>query len=226
MLSEFVECTFSSGDVATAGNQPKLQLLLCPFSITVSSPIVTTPSSSLSFAATIEPFRIKWELRQSVCTLTFHYVSFSVCSSVLEEEGEEAVGAPHPPPFFPPHFSENVFSWSYQSSIISFISYNTVHNWNRFPSRHRLWMYYSTSSLGDCSVHRLRENKSPFVTCVLNSRLKRVTIPDTVLIQLSSWRWALWCSKHVEECNKFIRIKNLCFKFVKKKKDLHFPKYF
>jgi len=28
------------------------------------------------------------------------------------------------------------------------------------------------------------------VTCVLNSHLKRVTIPDAVLIQLSSWRWA------------------------------------
>ena len=57
--AEFVECTFGSGDVATAGNQPRLQLLLCPFFITVSS-LVATPSSSLSFAAPIEPFRIKW----------------------------------------------------------------------------------------------------------------------------------------------------------------------
>jgi len=31
---------------------------------------------------------------------------------------------------------------------------------------------------------------SPLVTCVLNSHPKRVTIPDAVLIQLSSWRWA------------------------------------
>jgi len=38
MLSEFVECTFGSGDVATAGIQPKLQLLLCPFSVTVAGP--------------------------------------------------------------------------------------------------------------------------------------------------------------------------------------------
>jgi len=28
--------------------------------------------------------------------------------------------------------------------------------------------------------------ESPLVTCVLNSHLKRVTIPDAVLIQLSS----------------------------------------
>jgi len=27
-------------------------------------------------------------------------------------------------------------------------------------------------------------------TCGLNSNLKRVTIPDAVIIQLSSWRWA------------------------------------
>jgi len=30
-----------------------------------------------------------------------------------------------------------------------------------------------------------------FVTCVLNSHPKRVTIPHALLIQLSSWRWAL-----------------------------------
>jgi len=40
-------------------------------------------------------------------------------------------------------------------------------------------------SLGDCSVHRLRED-CPLVTCVLNSHLKTVTIPDAVPIQLSS----------------------------------------
>ena len=31
---------------------------------------------------------------------------------------------------------------------------------------------------------------SPLVTCVLKSHPKRVTIPEAVLIQLSSWRWA------------------------------------
>jgi len=36
----------------------------------------------------------------------------------------------------------------------------------------------SSLSLDDCSVHRLREDESPLVTCVLNGHLKRVTIPD------------------------------------------------
>ena len=53
------------------------------------------------------------------------------------------------------------------------------------------------------------------VPCVLNSYTKRVTIPDAVLTQLSSWRWAQYCPKHVEECNKCIKIKNLCIMFVK-----------
>ena len=56
----------------------------------------------------------------------------------------------------------------------------------------------------------------PVVTCVLNSHLKTVTVPNAVLIQLSSWRWAQECSKHVEEYNKYIKIKNLCIKLVKK----------
>jgi len=34
------------------------------------------------------------------------------------------------------------------------------------------------------------DDSRPLVTCVLNSHLKGVTIPDAVLIQLSSWRWA------------------------------------
>ena len=38
----------------------------------------------------------------------------------------------------------------------------------------------SLLSLNDCSV---REDESPPVTCVLNSHLKRVTIPDAALIQ-------------------------------------------
>jgi len=44
---------------------------------------------------------------------------------------------------------------------------------------------------------------SPFVTCVLNSHPTRVTIPDVVLIHLSSWRWEKQCSKHVEKCNVY-----------------------
>ena len=74
----------------------------------------------------------------------------------------------------------------------------------------------SSLSLGDCSVDRLREDcrnlcteqspkerddtrcctntivlqttgyQSSLITCVLNSHLKTVTIPDAVLIQLSS----------------------------------------
>jgi len=59
-------------------------------------------------------------------------------------------------------------------------------------------------------------NARPLVVCVLNSHSKRVTIPEAVLIQLSSWRWAHWCLKHVQECNKCIKIKNLSIKLVKK----------
>ena len=42
----------------------------------------------------------------------------------------------------------------------------------------------SSLSLGDYSVHRLRED-SPLVTCVLNSHLKTVTIPDAVPIRFA-----------------------------------------
>jgi len=39
------------------------------------------------------------------------------------------------------------------------------------------------------SSHRLREDVSPLVTCVLNSHLKRVTIPDAVLtLIVLMWR--------------------------------------
>jgi hypothetical protein len=34
------------------------------------------------------------------------------------------------------------------------------------------------------------KGRSPLVTCILNSHLRRITIPDAVLTQLSSWRWA------------------------------------
>ena len=55
----------------------------------------------------------------------------------------------------------------------------------------------SSLSLGDCSVRRLREDshnlcteQSPkesddnLITCVLNSRLKTVTIPDAVKVKV------------------------------------------
>jgi len=32
----------------------------------------------------------------------------------------------------------------------------------------------------------------------------RVIVPEVVLLQLSSWRWAQSCSKHVEDSNKHI----------------------
>ena len=37
-----------------------------------------------------------------------------------------------------------------------------------------------------------------------HSFIFRVIIPDVVSIQLSSWRWAQGCSKHVEDSNKHI----------------------
>ena len=40
----------------------------------------------------------------------------------------------------------------------------------------------SSLSLGDCSVNRLREERT-LVACVLNGHLKRVTVSDAVLIQ-------------------------------------------
>jgi len=40
-------------------------------------------------------------------------------------------------------------------------------------------------SLSDCSVHNLRDDSRPLVTCVLNSHPKRVTIPDAVLLKMS-----------------------------------------
>ena len=76
--------------------------------------------------------------------------------------------------------------------------------------RHCLWV----------TVQYTGYEKSPLVTCVLNSHPKTVTIPNVVLMQLSSWRWAQHRSKHVEECNKYIEIKNLCIKLLKK--DYHY----
>ena len=60
------------------------------------------------------------------------------------------------------------------------------------------------------------------VTCSQQaySRLRRVSIHDAVIIQLTSWRLAWWCSKHVEDYNvTYIYIysyrkKELCIKLV------------
>ena len=41
----------------------------------------------------------------------------------------------------------------------------------------------------------------PLSTGVLYSCLQTVTIKDAVIIQMTSWRWARYCSKHVEDYN-------------------------
>ena len=71
-------------------------------------------------------------------------------------------------------------------------------------SRHLLWL---TSQLG-------RTHYIPLSTGALNSCLRRVTISDAVT--LTSWRWALYCSKHVEDYNViyYYRINKLCIKLV------------
>jgi len=46
-------------------------------------------------------------------------------------------------------------------------------------------------SVVDCSVYRLIEDSSPLLTCILNSHLKKVTIPDAVLIQFVLLRMSI-----------------------------------
>jgi hypothetical protein len=41
-------------------------------------------------------------------------------------------------------------------------------------------------------------------TCIPDGHLQWVTIPDAVLIHLTSWWWARVCSKHVEDWNKCV----------------------
>ena len=59
---------------------------------------------------------------------------------------------------------------------------------------------------------------SPLSTGALHGRLQRVTIPDAVTYNLTSWGWALCCSKHVEDYNVIYiyhcKIKKLCIKLV------------
>ena len=76
--------------------------------------------------------------------------------------------------------------------------------------RHSLWVTVQYTGYG-----------RTVLTCVLNSHLKTVKIPYTVLTQLSSWRWAEQSSKHVEEYNKCMKIKNLCIKLAKRLSFYH-----
>ena len=71
----------------------------------------------------------------------------------------------------------------------------------------------SSLSVRDRSVHRLRKNsKISFSTCAPDGHLPIVMIPDAILINMTSWGWARYCSKHVhvKDCNKCIN--NLCIK--------------
>jgi len=47
-----------------------------------------------------------------------------------------------------------------------------------------------------------------YSTCIPDGHLEWVTIPDAVLIHLTSWWWARVCSKHIEDWNKRIIQKN------------------
>ena len=50
---------------------------------------------------------------------------------------------------------------------------------------------------------------SPLSTCILYGCLQRVTIPEAVWYNLSSWGWAACCSKHVEDRSvTYILLKN------------------
>jgi hypothetical protein len=62
-------------------------------------------------------------------------------------------------------------------------------------------LQYLVSSHSVCChpVHRLRADCSPLLIGALDGSIQCVTIPDTVNIQLSSWRWAQRCSKHIED---------------------------
>jgi hypothetical protein len=62
-------------------------------------------------------------------------------------------------------------------------------------------LQYLVSSHSVCShtVHRSSADCSPLLIGALYGSIQIVTIPDTANIQLSSWRWAQRCSKHVED---------------------------
>jgi hypothetical protein len=63
-------------------------------------------------------------IAQSVGTLKFHYFSYSVCSSVLEEEGDKATGFPHP--FFSVHLKRFLLKLSERYNSFYFSQYGTL----------------------------------------------------------------------------------------------------
>jgi hypothetical protein len=56
----------------------------------------------------------------------------------------------------------------------------------------------------------MQVNLEPLLTSIPDGHQNRVIIPEVVLIQLSFWRWAHSCSKHVEDSNKDIMEKIVC----------------
>ena len=66
------------------------------------------------------------------------------------------------------------------------------------------------------TVQYTGEARTPCLTCVLKSHLQRVTRPDAVIIQYDLLRMSRVVLKHVEGCNKCIRINNVCIKMEKK----------
>jgi len=87
------------------------------------------------------------------------------------------------------------FNYQLNAQFLYSITINMLHyNSRHVPSntmlifrRSIVFLQHLASSLSvnGCTVRRLRPD--------------RVTIPDAVIIQLTSWRWAWYCSKHVED---------------------------
>jgi len=63
----------------------------------------------------------------------------------------------------------------------------------------------SSLSLGDCSVHRIREDSLILCTEQLPKESDDTTYQMLHWYNLSSWGWAKYCSKHVEEYNRCIK---------------------
>ena len=102
-------------------------------------------------------------------------------------------------------------SWGHPTQLrISRGSTGLIHKWQFFILIHLL---HSSTCFEHYCAHLQEDNcistASDIVTLfgwLFSTQVTR----EAVLIQLSSWRWAQQCSKHVEECNKCIKIKNLC----------------
>jgi len=90
--------------------------------------------------------------------------------------------------------------------------------WRTISSIMFIWILYMfRATLCSSSGGQLYEYNFWYNYCVLvavryagwgpeyrTATTQRVIIPDVVSIQLSSWRWAQSCSKHVEDSNKHI----------------------